>query len=365
MLNKKNFLLRLLDNKAIVSILVVLLGFIVGTILVILVGKDPANMYKAIWYSIVGKVNSRGVWNTRYIGETLAFSIPFILCGLSMAFAARVGLFNIGGEGQYIIGMTAAQTAALFLPQFPGQWIVCLLCAIIAGSIWGGIVGFFKAKYSVSEVVATIMMNYIALYVSRLICFTHPGATTYKTEALGELSLIPKFLIKSSSLNYGLFFAIFSVIIFYIVMEKTKLGFSLRATGFNKEASRCSGISVVKSIFISMAFAGAFAGLAGGIVLLGGSFQSGRIISGMDNYGFNGIAVALVGNNTAIGTLLAGILFGILKQAQSLMQGMNIPKEITFIIQGLIVVFIALRSAVEIYKQYMNKKALQVEVTKK
>ena len=365
MLKEKNFLLRLLDNKAAVSIFVVLLGFLFGTILVLLVGKDPMNMYKAIWYSMVGKINSRGVWNNRYIGETLAFAMPFILCGLSMAFAARVGLFNIGGEGQYIMGMTAAQTVALLFPQFPGQWVLCLGAAIIVGAIWGGIVGILKAKYSVSEVVATIMMNYIALYVSRLICFTHPGATTFKTEALGEYSIIPKFLIPSSSLNYGIFFTILAVIIFYIIMEKTKLGFSLRATGFNKEAARCSGISVVKSIFISMAVAGAFAGLAGGIVLLGGAFQSGRIIAGMDNYGFNGIAVALVGNNTAVGTLLAGLLFGILKQAQSLMQGMNIPKEITFIIQGLIVVFIALRSGIEIYKQYRNKKALQLEVTNK
>ena len=148
------------------------------------------------------------------------------------------------------------------------------------------------------------------------------------------------------------------------IMEKTNLGFGLRATGFNREAARCSGIPVVRSIAISMAIAGAFAGLAGGIVALG-SFRYGRVISGMDNYGFNGIAVALVGNSTAFGTMMAGFLFGLLKNAQALMQGKQIPKEITFIIQGLIVVFIALRSAIDRYLAYRSKKQLQKEVLKK
>jgi len=147
-------------------------------------------------------------------------------------------------------------------------------------------------------------------------------------------------------------------------MEKTNLGFGLRATGFNREAARCSGIPVVRSIAISMAIAGAFAGLAGGIVALG-SFRYGRVLSGMDNYGFNGIAVALVGNNTAIGTMLAGFLFGMLKNAQALMQGKQIPKEITFIIQGLIVVFIALRSAIALYLAWRSKRQLQKEVLAK
>jgi simple sugar transport system permease protein len=146
-------------------------------------------------------------------------------------------------------------------------------------------------------------------------------------------------------------------------MEKTKLGYGMRATGFNKEAARCSGIPVVKSIALSMAIAGAFAGLAGGIVALG-SFKYGRVLSGMDNYGFNGIAVALVGNSTALGTMLAGFLFGMLKNAQALMQSKQIPKEITFIIQGLIVVFIALRSGLKLYQQWLNKRQLQKEIMK-
>lgn len=357
---KKSFIDWLLNSDGAISVSVVILGFIFGTILIVLVGKNPANMFSSIFDSIIGRA-SRSGWNFRYVGETLAFSMPYILCGLAMGLPSRVGLFNIGAEGQYIMGMTVAQTVALTIGPFQGQWLLCLLVAVLAGAVWGGIVGLLKAKFNVSEVVATIMLNYIALYSSRLICLQHPGATTYDTAPLPITAKLSKFLIPTSNLNVGLFFVIIAVAIFWFIINKTKLGYGMRATGFNKYAAKCSGISVVRSITASMAIAGAFAGLAGAMVLLGGAYSNGRIITGMDNYGFMGIAVSLVGNNTAIGNLLAGLLFGVLKEAQSLMQGKNIPKEITFIIQGLIVVFIALRSGLEIYKQYRDKKKLQKE----
>lgn len=363
------FVSRMLSSDAVVSVLVVLLGFLVGTILVAIVGKDPANMYKAILQSVTGYNVDNGKMNIRYVGETLNYSVPFILCGLSMAFAARCGLFNIGGEGQYIMGLTVAQAIALLGPQIPGvHWMLAIAGSIVIGALWGGLVGILKAKYEVSEVVSTIMLNYVALYVSRIICLQLPGASTYKTANYPETALLTneffQRITNNSMLNNGFFFMIASVIFYWFIMEKTSLGFGLRATGFNREAARCSGIPVVKSIAISMVIAGAFAGLAGGIVALG-SFRYGRILSGMDNYGFNGIAVALVGNNTAFGTMLAGFLFGMLKNAQALMQGKQIPKEITFIIQGLIVVFIALRSAIAIYLAWRNKRQLQKGVLHK
>jgi simple sugar transport system permease protein len=240
--------------------------------------------------------------------------------------------------------------------------------AIVVGAIWGGVVGIMKAKYEVSEVVSTIMLNYIALYLSRIICFQLPGATTYKTANFPTTALLTngffQKMTNGSLLNNGWFFMIASVILFWFIMEKTRLGYGMRATGFNKDAARASGIPVVKSISVAMAIAGAFAGLAGGIVALG-SFKYGRIISGMDNYGFDGIAVALVGNCTGGGTLVAGYLFGLLKNAQALMQSKQIPKEITFIIQGLIVVFIALRSGLKLLEERIEKKRLAKEVTSK
>lgn len=357
---------RLSDNDAAVSVIVVLLGFLCGTILVALVGKNPLNMYKAILQALSGYNIDNGKMNIRYIGETINYSIPFILCGLSMGFAKRVGLFNIGGEGQYIMGLTLAQTVALLGPQIAVlHWLLAILSAVIVGAIWGGIVGVLKAKYEVSEVVSTIMLNYVALYLSRIICLQLPGATTYKTANYPSTALLEnKFfqqITRNSLLNNGIFLMVIAVIIYWFIMEKTSLGFGMRATGFNKDAARASGIPVVKSIAISMAISGAFAGLAGGIVALG-SFRYGRVLASMDNYGFDGIAVALVGNATAFGTALAGLLFGLLKNAQALMQAKQIPKEITFIIQGLIVIFIALRSALRLYQEFLDKRQLQKEV---
>ncbi|MFA6775233.1 MAG: ABC transporter permease [Sphaerochaetaceae bacterium] len=360
---------KLLESDGFVSLLVVLLGFLVGTILVALVGRKPANMYKAIWQALTGYNMDNGKMNVRYVFETINYSVPYILCGLSMGFAERVGLFNIGGEGQYIMGMTIAQVFALLGPQIPVlHWVLCIVLAILVGAIWGGVVGVMKAKYEVSEVVSTIMLNYIALYLSRIICFQLPGATTYKTANFPKTALLSngffERMTNGSLLNNGWFFMIASVILFWFIMEKTRLGYGMRATGFNKDAARSSGIPVVKSIAVAMAISGAFAGLAGGIVALG-SFKYGRIISGMDNYGFDGIAVALVGNCTGGGTLVAGYLFGLLKNAQALMQSKQIPKEITYIIQGLIVVFIALRTGLKLLEERIEKKRLAKEVTTK
>ncbi|MBQ8560796.1 MAG: ABC transporter permease [Spirochaetaceae bacterium] len=353
----------LLRSDGAISVLVVLLGFLCGTILVAVVGRNPLNMYKAILQSLTGYNIDRGIWNIRYVGEWLNLSVPYIFCGLAMAFAARTGLFNIGGEGQYIMGLTMAQVIALLGPQVPVvHWILAMAGALLMGAIWGGIVGFLKARYEVSEVVATIMLNYVALYLSRIITMAIPGTNTYKTVNFPETaSLRADFLstlTNGSTLNLGIFLVIASVVLYWFLMERTNLGFGLRATGFNKDAARYGGIPVVTSVVISMAVAGAFAGMGGGVVALG-SFRHGRVISGMDNYGFTGIAVALVGNNTAVGTLLAGLLFGLLAAAQPLMQSKQIPKEITFIIQGLIVVFIAVRTGIRLFLQWRVKRAAE------
>jgi simple sugar transport system permease protein len=354
----------LLESDGALSVLVVLLGFLCGTLLILAVGRNPVGMYKAILQVLTGYNVDRGRFYVRYVGEWLAQSMPFILCGLSMAFAARTGLFNIGGEGQYVVGITVAQFFALLGPQVPvAHWFMALTLAMVGGAFWGGIVGWLKARFEVSEVVATIMLNYIALYLSRILVMLIPGTNTYKTPDFPATALLRSpFLTKltqGSMLNLGFFFVIVAVVAYWFIIEKTRLGYGLRATGFNKEAARYGGISVVKSVVLSMAIAGAFAGLAGGIVSLG-SFKYGRVLAGNDGYGFSGIAVALVGNNTALGTLLAGLLFGMLSSAQPLMESNSIPKEITFIIQGLVVVFIAIRTGFRIFIRYSMRRQLRV-----
>lgn len=347
-------------SDALVSVAVVLLGFLVATIIIICTGRNPGGMYEAIVQVVSGYDIHRGVLNVRYIGEWLVSSIPLILCGFSIAFAARTGLFNIGAEGQFIAGLTAAQFIALYFPHIPAlHWLTATLGGIAAGAAWGGIAGFFKARFKVSEVVSTIMMNYIALYMHRMVSLRIPGSNTYRTPdypATARLSSnFLESITNSSRLNYSLYFTIIAIFIFWIIMGKTRLGYSLRATGLNKDAAHYGGINVKAGITSAMAIAGAFAGLAGASVALG-VFSYGRILAGMEGYGFDGIAVALVGNSTAWGTAIAGLLFGMLKSAQPLMQSRQIPKESTSIIMGLVVVFISLRAGVRLLIEWQMKE---------
>jgi simple sugar transport system permease protein len=355
-------------RDSLVSVAVVVLGFLVATLLLLIIQKNPGGMYKAILQVISGLSQNRAGdwgWNPRYTGEWLVSSIPLILCGLSMGFAARTGLFNIGAEGQYIAGLTAAQLIACYFPPIPVlHWALAVLGAIAAGALWGGIVGFFKARFKVSEVVATIMMNYIALYAHRIITLNIPGSNTYRTPNFPGTAVISSPMLagltNGSRLNYSLWFAVIAVVFSYLVIEKTRLGYSLRATGLNRDAASYGGINVNASITVAMAIAGAFAGLAGASVSLG-VFNYGRVLAGMENYGFDGIAVALVGNSAAVGTALAGLLFGMLKSAQPLMQSRQIPKEITSIIMGLVVVFISLRAGVKLIIEWQQTRAAHKE----
>ena len=356
-------------SSGLVSVAVVILGFLVGTLLIIVVGRSPAGMYSAILQSVSGlSIHPRTgqlVWNIRHIGEWIASSMPLILCGLSMGFAARTGLFNIGAEGQYVMGITAAQFAAFYFPQIPGlHAIYAVVMATAAGALWGGIVGFLKARFKVSEVVATIMMNHIALFLSRILTVRIPGTSTFRTPDFPESARLTSALMANitnhSRLNYGLFLVIGAVFFYWIVMEKTRLGYSLRATGFNREAARYGGIGVNTNITTAMAVAGAFAGLAGAVVALG-SFSHGRVLAGQDGFGFDGIAVALVGNSNALGIALSGLLFGMLRSAQPLMQARQIPREITVIILGLIVTFISLRAGVKLLIEWQMREKSRKE----
>ena len=356
------FLEAFIGSDALVSVAVVLLGFLVATLIIVVIGRDPVGMYQAIVQVVTGFDirPGRGGWNPRHIGEWLVISSPLILCGLSMAFAARTGLFNIGIEGQYIIGLTAAQVLALSFPQIPVlHQIVAVGGAVAAGAAWGGIVGFFKARYRVSEVVATIMMNFIALFFHRIVTMRLPGALPHRTPDFPETATLASPFLASltggSRLNHGLWLTLAAIVIYWLIMGKTRLGYSLRATGLNRDAAHYGGINVKASITVAMAIAGGFAGLAGAVVSLG-VFPFGRVLPAFEGFGFEGIAVALVGNSTAWGTALAGLLFGMLRSAQPIMQMRQIPREITSIIVGMVVIFISLRAGLRLVIDWRMKE---------
>jgi len=350
---------KLLDiftgSNAVISAIVVLLGFLVATLIILFIGKNPLVMYQALLQVVSGFDFARGTWNVRYIGEWITISLPLILCGLSMGFSVRAGLFNIGAEGQYIAGLTAAQLIAVGFVRVTGERIpvhfsIAVLGAVFFGALWGGIAGFLKAKYKVSEVVTTIMMNYIAFFIHRLITLNISGSNTFKTPNFSSSAVLSNRMLSAitnrSNLNNGLWFTIAAIVIYWIIMEKSTFGFSLKATGFNRDAALYAGMRVKTNITAAMAISGAFAGLAGAVVSLG-IFNYGRVLTSFDNYGFDGIAVALAGNCSALGMAVMGLLFGMLKSAQPLMQLRQIPREIASIIMGLVVVFIALRPGIQ------------------
>ena len=339
-----------------VPMIAIFLGFSFGVIIMLITGINPLDFFLALFEQVTGinisKIGtSKTVFNPRHIGELFVYSMPIILTGLSVAFAFRTGLFTIGAEGQLIMG----SFGAIFIGVvFDLPMIIHLPLAVVTGVLfgaaWGFVPGFLKAKFNVHEVVVTILMNYIALYTANYLLKALPESDNARTVNVSETaSLASQFfseLTNSSRFHWGFILVIIAVFIFWLIIDKTTFGFELRAAGFNKHASKYAGMKVDRNIMLSMVIAGAFAGLAGVIIAIG-TFDYGRVLVAAEGYGFDGIAVALVGGTTAIGSVLAGLLFGALKASQTLIQLRGIPKDISNIIIASIVLFIAMQNGIK------------------
>ncbi|GAB1432965.1 ABC transporter permease [Spirochaetota bacterium] len=340
------------NSKIMVPLFAVVLGFALGSIVVLITGKNPLMMFNAIIQGSTGINLARGGFNPRHIGELVIQSMPILLTGLSVGFAFRTGLFNIGAEGQLMAGSLAATAIALTVkaPVFIHVPMV-LLAGMAAGAAWGAIPGFLKAKFNVHEVVVTIMLNYIALHFNNWSILKVFGSVDrVKTAEFPVTALLKDpwlaAITNGSRLNWGFIPVILAILAYWFVLEKTTFGFGLRAVGFNKDAAKYAGMKVERNMVMSMVIAGAFAGLAGAIITTG-TFSFGRALTAAEGYGFDGIAVALVGMNKAPGILLAGLLFGMLKSAGPLMQSAGIPREIGGIIQASIVMLVAMKLGLE------------------
>jgi simple sugar transport system permease protein len=358
------------DNASfVVPITAILMGFLFGSIIMLVTGRNPLDIFAALLRGTVGIDLSfigtgKDIFNPRYIGEFLVSSMPIILTGLSVGFAFRTGLFNIGAEGQLMMGAFGAIMVGIL---FDLPAIIHLPLAVFAGALfgglWGFVPGFLKAKFNVHEVVVTIMMNYVALYTANYLFKTLPGSDDVRTEPVhASASLASTFLeniTNNSRLHWGFFIVIIAVIIFWLIIDKTTFGFELKSAGFNPHASKYAGMKVERNVILSMVIAGAFAGLAG-VVLALGTFDYGRVLPGMEGYGFDGIAVALVGGTTAIGTVLAGLLFGGLNASQPLMQARGIPRDIASIIIASIVLFVAMQSGI---KGFLKRLKVREDMT--
>jgi general nucleoside transport system permease protein len=355
-------------SKLFVPLVAILLGFVLGAAILIATHRSPIDMFYAMLQSVSGKNLRADTFNPRYIGEFVVQSMPIMLTGLSVGFAFRTGLFNIGAEGQLMMGSIAAVGAGLWIQAPPViHVILVLLAAMLAGGIWGAIPGYFKARFNVHEVVVTIMLNYVALFLNNwAIVEVFKSVDRIKTPPIPPTALLKSDLLaqltNGSRLNWGFIPVLLSILVYWFIIEKTTFGFSLRAVGFNKDGAQYAGMKVNRNIVSSMVIAGAFAGLAGAVITVG-TFSFGRALPAAEGYGFDGIAVALVGGNAAIGVFFSGLLFGMLKAAQPLMQSQGIPKEIASIIQASIVLFIAMKLGIEyLMKKLKPRKAVTEEV---
>jgi general nucleoside transport system permease protein len=347
----------------ITPILTVLVAFIVGGLVVLFTGHNPLSTYKAIfegsglnWFFPWLSADDRIIAELN-LQQTLIATTPLILTGLAVAFAFRCGLFNIGGQGQYLVGTFIAVWIGSSFAGMPAilHVVLAMLGAMAAGAAWGGIAGLLRATTGANEVISTIMLNWVAIWVG-VFLFGLGGPLQSVTDTdkpvsndIVEGAKLPVWWgdPELQGLHIGLFIALAFALVFWVILNRTRTGFEVRAVGFNPEAARSAGISVGRNYVLVMAICGLFAGLAGSLDILGWQFRLATNSIQISDVGFIGIAVALLGRNTAIGTVFAALLFGALQTGTSVRNldptvfEPALAKNLTLIIQGLVILFVS------------------------
>jgi general nucleoside transport system permease protein len=344
------------------SILTTIVAFFLGGLVVFVTGRDPLSTYSAIWQGtglewifpwVTGTDREIAAVNLQ---QTLLLATPLILTGLAVALAFRAGLFNIGGQGQYIAGTVAAAWVGSSFESMPHvlHVVLAILAALVGGALWGGIAGALRATTGANEVITTIMLNWTAIWVG-VYLFSLGGPLQNDTQPDVPVSndVVPGARLhvfwgdpELQGLHIGLFIALAAAIFFGIFIRRSTRGYEARAVGLNPEAARSGGIRVGATYFWVMALCGLFAGLAGAMDVLGWQFRVATNDIQVGSLGYIGIAVALLGRNTAIGTCAAALLFGALLQGTSTRNldpavfDPSLAQNLTYIIQGLVILLI-------------------------
>lgn len=361
-------------NNAMSSIFAILIGLLFGFI--ILLVTNPSEAVSGFIIILQGGFST----GAKGLGQVLYFATPLILTGLSVGFAFKTGLFNIGAAGQFIMGAFAAIYVGVnwtFLPA-PFHWIVALIAAAVVGGLWALIPGLMKAYLNVHEVISTIMMNYIGMYFANYLV-KNTVYDSYKalSKDVATTAVLPKGGLDDifynsfgtvkdlSTVNSGIYIAVIIAVIMYVLLNKTTLGYELKACGYNQNASKYAGINEKRNIVLAMVIAGALAGLGGGLLYLSGA--SGRHIKVVDVLaaeGFNGIPVALLGLSNPIGIIFAALFISYITLGGNYLQTLDFVPEIIDIIIACIIYFSAFslifRSILpKIIKHIHEKKALK------
>lgn len=344
----------IVKDSTLVPIVSVLLGLLLGAIVMLIGSYNPLLAYSSLFEYVFGSMNS--------VGETVRQITPLIFTGLAVAFAFRTGLFNIGAEGQLIMGTLGATIVGI---NFQLPWFLHVPLAIIVGGLmggfWGVIAGYLKARRGVHEVISTIMLNWIALYLANYIISTfllepNKMRSQYIQESAWLNSPGLTQLFDGARIHYGIMIAIFMAFIFYIVLWKTKQGYELRAVGFNPHASEYAGVNVKANIVKAMFYSGIFAGIGGACETLG-VFHYQAIAPAFTGYGMLGIAVALIGRNSAIGTILGAVMLGVFTYGASGMKiGAGVPEELINIVIAMVIFFVAASEIVKLILRFKKRK---------
>lgn len=316
-------------------------------------GFIPASelLFSSIWKGSFGtKIN---------LIESLVFATPLIFTGLAHAVAFKTGLFNIGVEGQFIMGMTAATLVGL-IPGIPAVIHVPLtmIGGALAGMFWAFIPGYLKAKIGTNEVVNTIMMNFVAQHFTNYLVmgpFHKPSSAS--TNLIQKSAELYRFLGEHNRLSVGIFVGIAFSGLVYFILWKTTIGYEIRAVGFSPTSAEYGGVSIKKNIILAMVISGAIAGVGGAIHTMGVQHQSIQLF-GFTNFGMDGIAVALVAKSNPFGILFSAVLFGALNYSSGTLMLYGIPKTIVYLIQGIIVLFIAGEYVFKLIGERRKKGAL-------
>lgn len=353
-MNKKK---SILESNVLYTIIAIIAGLLIGAVFLMIAGISPTVAYGKLFSSIFSK--------PKYLVWTLVYASPLIFTGLSVAFSFRTGVFNIGAEGQFVIGGLVACVLGIVLKLPAGlHAIVCLVAAAAAGCIWSLIVGVLKVKRGIHEVLSFIMFNWIAFYLSNYVV-NLPGIHRDSSEATQDVAasarlLMPEGLrstLDCSNAHWGIVLAVIAAVIIWVIIEKTTLGYKLKAVGFNSNGAEYGGIDANKSILTALGISGLLSGLGGAVQVLG---MAGRLsqFAGQEGFGFEGITVALIGSSNPIGCIFSGLFYGAMKYGGSKLSIVKAPSEVVDIIMGCIVLLIAIA---HVFKVFVLKAAKKKE----
>ena len=354
------------------SLFAILAAIIVGGVILIIAGHNPLQVYGGLVFGAIGQ--------PRFIVNTIIMSTALILTGLSVTFAYKTGLFNIGVEGQFIIGTIAAVFLGYFVNLPPViHPIVVIVGAMLASGAYGAIVGFLKAKFNIHEVLSSIMLNWVALnllnlYIGverfqRLPTVAHTIRDSANIILMHEMKRTPEGIARlresefltevvlRTDLNFGILIALIAVFVVKFLLDKTSFGYALKAVGSNRDAAEFAGINVKSHMMFSMFFAGSLAGLAGAVHIMGISPNTISMLGGFQNFGFNGIPVALLANASVVPNIFSALLFGGMSYGSGYIQSNHgVASEIIDIMVGLIVFFVALRAVCVYFADWLERK---------